>query len=92
MPYSMEKVPKLVQNWPKGMQRIFIDVFNATLTSSKDEDKARIAGIAAAKNKYEKFGNRWVRREVKKNFITTLGTPKSNDSLNEQLNKLNKLF
>lgn len=54
MPYTIKKPPDWLKKLPKGAIRIGVDVFNAVLKESKDEEKARKAAWSAIKAKYEK--------------------------------------
>jgi phage I-like protein/cation transport regulator ChaB len=61
MPYTMpDNIPDYIKGLPEGAQRIFVEVFNATLKEKNDEDLARQAGWGAVKTKYEKQGDKWV--------------------------------
>jgi len=60
MPYSYPKnIPSTVKNLPAGAQKLFIGVFNKVYSDTKDENKARMAGWGAVKNKYAKKGGKW---------------------------------
>lgn len=53
MPYSMDNVPQWAKKKSKSVQKTAIDVFNATFKDTGSEEKARIASLAAMKNKEE---------------------------------------
>lgn len=63
MPYSMKNIPSAVKNLSKAIQKIYIAAFNAVYEETKDETKARQAAWANVKNKYEKVGDKWVRKQ-----------------------------
>lgn len=52
--YSMDKIPQWASKKSKAVQRVAINVFNQTLKNTGDEEKARIASLAAMKNAEEK--------------------------------------
>ncbi len=55
MPYSKDNPPQWASKKSEAVQRVAIDVFNQTFKDTKDEDKARIASLAAMKNAEEAF-------------------------------------
>lgn len=63
MPYSMKNIPQAVVNLSKAIQKIYIATFNAVYEESKDETSARQAAWANVKKKYEKVGDKWVRKQ-----------------------------
>jgi ChaB protein len=52
--YTIKKPPTWLKNLPAGAIRIGVDVFNAVLKNSDDEEKARKASWSAIKARYEK--------------------------------------
>jgi len=65
MPYSYPKnLPTWAKNLPKGAQKIAVNVFNAVLKDTKDENQARQAAWAQIKNKYKKVGDKWVKKTL----------------------------
>ena len=50
MPYSKANVPQWANNKSAKVQEVAIRVFNDTLKSTKSEEKARIASLAAMQN------------------------------------------
>jgi len=72
MPYTIDNMPDYIKNIPEGAQKIFIEVFNATLKETGDEDKARQAGWGAVKNKYEKQGDTWVQAAMTLRYVSMI--------------------
>lgn len=63
MPYQWpSSVPSFLKNLPDGAQKLGIRVFNSTLKKTNSEDDARKALWGAIKQKYEKKGDKWVRK------------------------------
>ncbi len=69
MPYSYpSNLPTWAKNLPVGAQKIAVKVFNATLSKTSDEDKARIAAWSAIKQKYKEVGGKWVKKSFSVNL------------------------
>ena len=69
MPYNYpSNLPTWAKNLPVGAQKIAVKVFNATLSETGDEDKARIAAWGAIKRKYKKSGGKWVKKSFSVNL------------------------
>lgn len=64
MPYSTSNPPQWASKKSKAVQKVAIDVFNQTFKDTGDEDKSRIASLAAMKNKEDSL------KKTKKSLIT----------------------
>lgn len=60
----MSNVPRWASKQSKAVQRVAIETFNSTLKDTGDEEKARIASLAAMKNAEKAF------KKTKKSLIT----------------------
>jgi len=63
-PYTKEKYPAQLKNLPVGARNLWIRVFNAVLSETNDENKARQAAWHAVKGKYHKDGDKWVKNQA----------------------------
>lgn len=66
MPYSTKNVPQWASKKSKAVQKVAIEVFNSTLKDTGDEEKARIASLAAMKKAEQSFK----KTSTKKSLIT----------------------
>ena len=58
MPYSKDNVPRWASAKSEAVQKVAIEVFNSTYASTKDEEKARIASLAAMHRAEQAFKER----------------------------------
>jgi len=79
-PYSYPKnIPSAVKNLPKEAQKLFIEVFNKVYKDTNDENKARMAGWGAVKNKYVKKGGVWVLKAALESLEFTISSVSISD-------------
>jgi len=62
VPYTTDSPPASLKNQPKGLIRIWVDTFNAVLKETNDETQARQGAWRNVKLKYQKVGEKWVRK------------------------------
>lgn len=58
MPYSKDNPPKWAKNKSAAVITVAVETFNSTLKLTKDEDKARIASLAAMQRAEQAFEDR----------------------------------
>lgn len=58
MPYSKDNPPQWSKNKSEAVQKVAYETFNSTYASTKDEDKARIASLAAMSKAEQAFKDR----------------------------------
>lgn len=63
MPYSLKNPPTAIKKLPKHAQEIFIEAFNNAWDQyDGDEERCFKVAWAAVKKKYEKDGEKWVKK------------------------------
>lgn len=63
-PYTKENYPTQLKNLPVGARNLWIRVFNAVYEETKDENQARQAAWKQVKDKYNKVGDKWVKKDA----------------------------
>src|SRR5574340_321463 len=67
MPYSYPNdIPAGIKNLPDGAKKIWVEAFNAVLSDTGSENKARIAAWGRVKQEYKKEDGKWVKKELSK--------------------------
>jgi len=66
MPYqTIGELPPAVKKLPRDAQEMWLKVFNSAWDQYDDEGKAAATAWAAVKKKWEKRGERWIKRSIK---------------------------